>query len=1348
MKRRALAFILSISILALNIMPAQASELEGISLSTTEYPAEIEETKSVSNNEITEEIEFQMPTSKEYSNQGELMEFADTETLDKAGSSRNSALSQYDGRKYCTSVKQQLGGTCWAYAELAAMESSLIKSGFTSSNIDLSELQHIYYFYNKVFDPLGNINNDYNYMTSNGTETTDFSRISENGGNNFYSAFRIANGNGLCLESDLPFTSTSDSVTVDSRFCFKNDIAHVKNIYFCTFSPTNITKIKNMITNYGGVAASYYSFNSSNYYRILNGTSSYYFPNSVKSVNHAIEVVGWNDNYSATNFSKTAPGNGAWLCKNSWGTENYLDSNANPVDGYFWLSYYDGTYLQGIAIASAYEFENVDTYDYLYQYDGASKPNSFNGNKAYMNVFEVKGDKIQQIEAVSVGISSSNASYYAKIYVNPVIKDNKIVSYDSSSTSVSKTISQPGIYKTDIESDLYVKNGDKVAVLIKMTNSNSYIFGSKTSTSNWANFYDEMKENQSYSGVESGTDIIFTDLAKSDSAYTPCIKMMTSNVDIPMSTSVSITNKADKELLVGNTIQLSATVYPNDALQGIKWSTTNASVATVDSNGKVSANGTGTCKIRATSYDGKCYDEMNITVKKLAESVSISYGYEDTVYLENNTQKSLVGIVKPDNTSDKTLTWKSSNSSVVSVNNGVIKGLKVGAATITATNKASGLSDTIKVEVINPVNTIDVSMKNIEVVNDEIVLYTNDSSTERILIAQTNDAATNKTLSVNISNPSVVTYNNGTGQIKGIKQGTSKITFTSQDNSISSVFTNDGTITNGTPISKTLSIVVKTKITDIKLTEKEITMNTGTEKKLEVKVLPQDATVQALIYSSNNKDVATVTTDGTIVAKKGGKCTITVSDIKGEIKKECNVTIIQKAQKIEVPSEIYMNSDETYKIGEDVTITVLPENTNNKEVSFSLNGDSVSLDGNDLVALKGGITYLTVSTTDGTNLSETIKINVIKKAEFISVDEKMELTDTNHKKLNVSVNNDASIKNFKFSSSDETIATVDNNGNIFAKGKSGSCEIKAETTDGSNLSAICKVTVKITVKSIDLTANKTTLLLGESAQLNCSVTPNNATNKTVSYACSNTNVITINNNVITAIGKGQAVITATSLDNSNIKKSITITVKDKEETLESDKEDLQSELSKGTVLCDNKDNYYVVLNEKEVKCMGTYNRDAKSVSIPDCISYKEVKLNVVSVADNAFNGCEKLKTIKIGKNVKEIGKNSFKNCKKLKSVTIPNKVTVIGSSAFYGCKSLSKVTIGNGMQTIKTKAFYNCKKLSKITIKSKNLKTVEKNAFKNIKEKATVKVPKSKYKTYTKTTFKKAGFKKVKYQKG
>ena len=91
-----------------------------------------------------------------------------------------------------------------------------------------------------------------------------------------------------------------------------------------------------------------------------------FYCNEEKGTNHAVTVVGWDDDYAASNFSVTPEGNGAWLVRNTWSAGSDVDNLSYYT--YFWLSYYDKS-LSGSAYA--FDFEPADNYDHNYQYDGA-----------------------------------------------------------------------------------------------------------------------------------------------------------------------------------------------------------------------------------------------------------------------------------------------------------------------------------------------------------------------------------------------------------------------------------------------------------------------------------------------------------------------------------------------------------------------------------------------------------------------------------------------------------------------------------------------------------------------------------------------------------------------------------------------------------------------------------------------------------------------------------------------------------------------------------------------------------------------------------------------------------------
>jgi hypothetical protein len=156
--------------------------------------------------------------------------------------------------------------------------------------------------------------------------------------------------------------------------------------------------------------------------------------------------------------------------------------------------------------------------------------------------------------------------------------------------------------------------------------------------------------------------------------------------------------------------------------------------------------------------------------------------------------------------------------------------------------------------------------------------------------------------------------------------------------------------------------------------------------------------------------------------------------------------------------------------------------------------------------------------------------------------------------------------------------------------------------------------------------------------------------------------------------------------------------------------------AKGTTVNDEKSGaaYKVSSTDSEnptVTYTGTTDKKAKTVSIPATVTVDGVTYQVTAIADNAFSGCTKLKTVTIGKNVTSIGTNAFKGCSALTKLTIPANVTKIGANAFSGCKKLKTLTV----------------KTTKLTKKS-----IAKNAFKGLTKATKIKVPKSKLSAYKK----------------
>lgn len=188
---------------------------------------------------------------------------------------------------------------------------------------------------------------------------------------------------------------------------------------------------------------------------------------------------------------------------------------------------------------------------------------------------------------------------------------------------------------------------------------------------------------------------------------------------------------------------------------------------------------------------------------------------------------------------------------------------------------------------------------------------------------------------------------------------------------------------------------------------------------------------------------------------------------------------------------------------------------------------------------------VTETTTVPTSTTET-KPTVVKASGISLNTNKLALTrygtDVKAKLTATVTPNETTNKNVKWTSSNNKIATVDENGYVTAKGK-GIARITATTTDGSNLSATCTVTVKQMVTMIVNTMNINRGSKNVNRKLPVMV-GNNATNKTLNYRSGNSKVVSVNaKGQITAKKKGTATVSVKTTDGTNIVVYYRVTVK-------------------------------------------------------------------------------------------------------------------------------------------------------------------------------------------------------------
>lgn len=159
---------------------------------------------------------------------------------------------------------------------------------------------------------------------------------------------------------------------------------------------------------------------------------------------------------------------------------------------------------------------------------------------------------------------------------------------------------------------------------------------------------------------------------------------------------------------------------------------------------------------------------------------------------------------------------------------------------------------------------------------------------------------------------------------------------------------------------------------------------------------------------------------------------------------------------------------------------------------------------------------------------------------------------------------------------------------------------------------------------------------------------------------------------------------------------------------------------------------YQIKNNLTVVYKGPNESTDSSVTIPNTITVNGRKLNVTSIADNAFKGNTKVKSVEIGANVKTIGNNAFNGCEKLRKVSGMEGVTSIGDGAFMKCTSLKAITLPAKVSEIGLDAFRNCEAMNRITIQTTKLTadSVGDSAFKGIDKDAVIACPKAKLKDY------------------
>lgn len=597
----------------------------------------------------------------------------------------------------------------------------------------------------------------------------------------------------------------------------------------------------------------------------------------------------------------------------------------------------------------------------------------------------------------------------------------------------------------------------------------------------------------------------------------------------------------------GQTTQLGLTYDPADTTDSVAatWTSSNTSVATVSKTGLVTALKDGSTTIKATVGNvSSTYDiavkEVKLTGIKMEEKALIHKG---------DTKALTVEYTPADTTDDKTVAWSSSDSTVASVdNNGIVTAVKPGSAVITA--KVGNYQATCAV-------TVDAPLK--EIVPEKAIIDMVKKQTANIAYSVVPaDTTDSKDVTFTSSDETVAKVNSD-GKVTAKKAGQATVTITGA---------------NGIKATVTVN-VSEIPVNEVVLSAQDEIIEAGAKKVITATLKTENNTDdnQDVTWTTSDEKIAKVVVDkddshkATIEGIAAGSAVITATAANGT-KAECTVKVPKHITSITLPGAVELTRGTSTTLN--VTITPADTDDDTTVTWKSSDSDVVKVDEKTgmVYAVKAGKADVTATTKAVDNATAkpftatttvTVKENnmtdeIGKKLAFDEFDDLLiGQKDNANNYFNLSdlikANNITDDINVEFASSDKTVATIDNDGNVFGL-KAGKTTITATViaTAGDGSKNVYTAEGELTVKAIPLNSiafDKVIkeMKLGATDTLSIIYNPQNTTDaKDVTWTSSNPSVISVENGKLTANAVGTADITAKVGD-----KTVTCTITVKEE---------------------------------------------------------------------------------------------------------------------------------------------------------------------------------------------------------
>ena len=470
-------------------------------------------------------------------------------------------------------------GSCWAFATYGSAESVLLPR----ENTDFSEK---------------NLRNTHGYDWG-----------PKDGGTYQVSAAYLSRWSGPISERDEPY-HPYDFYSPRGLYPIK-ELA--KAMYIPDVRNINDARIlKEAIMDYG---AAYTTVNGSEYFTNMYSMGHYNPGNGW--ANHAVTIIGWDDNYSASNFTWRPPGNGAWIVKNSWG------QHWGSQGGYYYVSYYDFHIAKNNCI---FVMKNKESNKSIWYHDYLGMTSNIGRGREgwFSNVFGPSNQNLE-ISEVGVFVPTNNVSY--EVYVNTNIGGNS--GFNNRVKVASGTFDYAG-YQTVKFRPQQIPRGAYFAPIIRFTTT-GYSYPIPVEKPIWG--YSSRATASSGQSYISYDGYNWSDITNQMYNTNVCVKAFTKpsgstdNQDLPINTDIKkvesiIANEDLINLSIGESQNINAEVLPNDASnKSLSYSSTNTYVASVSPDGQIRALREGTATITISATDGSgVATSVNVNVKR-AENI-------------------------------------------------------------------------------------------------------------------------------------------------------------------------------------------------------------------------------------------------------------------------------------------------------------------------------------------------------------------------------------------------------------------------------------------------------------------------------------------------------------------------------------------------------------------------------------------------------------------------------------------------------------------------------------------------------------------------------------------------------